>query len=120
MLALGGLVTVICVAESAMILPPTPPKRTTVVSARPVPVIVTVLPPTVLPPAGDTPVTAGGVTDVWAGPGRANGEDRACGRDHDQDADRDGRLDYTGMPGPGAPLMPTERDPLHGGALDRG
>ena len=59
---LGGLVTVICVPESAMIVPRTPPKRTTVAPARPVPVMVTVLPPTVLPLAGDTPVTAGSAT----------------------------------------------------------
>ena len=59
---LGGLVTVICVPESAVIVPATPPKRTTVAPARPVPVMVTVLPPTVLPLAGDTPVTAGSVT----------------------------------------------------------
>ena len=61
-LALGGLVTVICVAESAVILPGAPPKLTTVAPASPVPVIVTVLPPTVLPLAGDTPVTTGSVT----------------------------------------------------------
>ena len=55
----GGLVTVICVPESAVIVPATPPKRTTVAPARLVPVIFTVLPPTVLPLAGDTPVTTG-------------------------------------------------------------
>ncbi len=59
---LGGVVTVICVPESPVIVPATPPKLTTVAPARPVPVIVTVLPPTVLPLAGDTPVTAGSVT----------------------------------------------------------
>ena len=59
---LGGLVTVICVSESAAIVPATPPKRTTVAWSRPVPVMVTVLPPTVLPLAGDTRVTAGSVT----------------------------------------------------------
>ena len=59
---LGGLVTVICVSESDVIAPATPPNRTTVAPARPVPVMVTVLPPTVLPLAGDTPVTAGSVT----------------------------------------------------------
>src|SRR4051794_17899337 len=58
----GGLVTMICVSESAAIVPATRPKRTTVAWARPVPVMVTVLPPTVLPLAGDTPVTAGNVT----------------------------------------------------------
>ena len=61
-LALGGLVTVICVAESAVIVPGAPPKRTTVAPPRPVPVMVTVLPPAVLPLAGDTPVTTGSVT----------------------------------------------------------
>jgi len=49
---LGGLVTVICVAESAVIVPGAPPKRTTVAPSSPVPVIVTVLPPAVLPLAG--------------------------------------------------------------------
>src|SRR5689334_4201058 len=60
--AAGGLVTVICVAESAVILPGAPPNRTTVAPPSPVPVMVTVLPPTVLPLAGDTPVTAGSAT----------------------------------------------------------
>src|SRR5690242_4720839 len=59
---LGGLATTSCVPESEMIVPPTRPKRTTVASPRPVPVSVTLLPPTVLPLAGDTPVTAGSVT----------------------------------------------------------
>ena len=36
-LALGGLVTVICVAESAVILPGAPPKRTTVAPVQPRP-----------------------------------------------------------------------------------
>ena len=63
---LGGLVTVICVLESAMIVPAALPKRTTVASARPVPVMVTVFPPAVLPLAGDTPVTAGSVTTCEA------------------------------------------------------
>ena len=55
----GGLVTVTSVLESAVIVPATPPKRTPVAPASPVPVMVTVVPPAVLPPAGDTPVTAG-------------------------------------------------------------
>ena len=58
----GGLVTVIWVAESAVIVPAAAPNRTTVAPASPVPVILTVLPPTVLPPAGDTPVTTGSGT----------------------------------------------------------
>ncbi len=64
---LGGLVTVIWVAESAVIVPATPPKRTTVAPASPVPVMVTAVPPVVVPLAGDTPVTAGSVTgpDLW-------------------------------------------------------
>ena len=66
-LALGGLVTVICVAESAVIVPSTPPKRTTVAWASPVPVMVTVVPPAVLPLSGDTPLTAGSVTAAGAG-----------------------------------------------------
>ena len=61
-LVLGGLVTVICVAESAVILPGAPPNRTTVAPSSPVPVILTVLPPAVPPLAGDTPVTTGSVT----------------------------------------------------------
>ena len=55
----GGLVTVICVFESEVIRPATPPKATPVAPARPVPVIDTVVPPAVLPLSGDTPVTAG-------------------------------------------------------------
>jgi hypothetical protein len=55
-----GLVTVICVPESAVILPATPPKLTPVAPARPVPVIVTTVPPVVYPLAGEIPVTAGG------------------------------------------------------------
>ena len=55
----GGLVTVICVLESEVILPATPPKVTPVAPARPVPVIDTVVPPAVLPLSGDMPVTAG-------------------------------------------------------------
>ena len=53
----GGLVTVICVLESAVMVAAAVPKRTPVAPARPVPVMVTVLPPPVLPLAGDTPVT---------------------------------------------------------------
>ena len=56
---LGGLVTVIRVSESEMIVPRTPPKRTAAARARPVPVMVTVFPPTVVPLTGDTLVTAG-------------------------------------------------------------
>ena len=55
----GGLVTVICVLESAVMIAAAPPKRTPVAPARPVPVMVTVVPPAVVPPSGDTPVTAG-------------------------------------------------------------
>ena len=55
----GGLVTVICVPESAVITPAVAPNRTPVAPASPVPVMVTVVPPAVLPPAGDTPLTAG-------------------------------------------------------------
>src|SRR5438034_271734 len=68
----GGLVTVICVLESAVMAAAAAPKRAPVAPARPVPVMVTVLPPAVLPLAGDTPVTAGSVT----GPEDADPEKR--------------------------------------------
>ena len=55
----GGLVTVTCVLESAVIVPAAPPKLTLVAPARLVPVIVTAVPPAVVPLDGDTPVTAG-------------------------------------------------------------
>ena len=53
-----GLVTVICVSESALIFAATPPKLTEA-PPRLVPVIVTAVPPSVVPLAGDTLVTAG-------------------------------------------------------------
>jgi hypothetical protein len=56
----GGLVTVICVAESAMIAPAAPPKLTSVAPARPVPEIVTDVSPVLYPLDGEMPVTAGG------------------------------------------------------------
>ena len=55
----GGLVTVTCVLESAVIVPAAPPKLTLVAPARLAPVIVTAVPPAVVPLDGDTPVTAG-------------------------------------------------------------
>ena len=55
----GGLVTVTCVLEPAVRDATAPPKRTPVAPASPVPVMVTVVPPAVLPTPGDTPVTAG-------------------------------------------------------------
>ena len=55
----GGLVTVIWVPESAVMVAAAAPNRTAVAPASPVPVMVTVLPPAVLPLGGDTPVTAG-------------------------------------------------------------
>jgi hypothetical protein len=59
----GGLVTVTCEPESAVILPAAPPKLTPVALPRLVPVIVTAVPPAVVPLDGDSPVTAGaGVT----------------------------------------------------------
>jgi hypothetical protein len=57
-----GLVTVICVAVSAVIVPGTPPKLTPVAPARPVPVSVTTVPPPVGPLVGEIPVSAGGGT----------------------------------------------------------
>ena len=55
----GGLVTVICVPESAAIFAAAPPKLTPVAPPRLVPVIVTAVPPAVVPLDGDSPVTAG-------------------------------------------------------------
>ena len=49
----------ICVPESELIIPATPPKLTMVASARLVPLIVTRVPPAADPVAGETPVTAG-------------------------------------------------------------
>src|SRR5580700_9640549 len=61
----GGLVTVICVPESAVIVPAAPPKLTPVAPPRLVPLIVTAVPPAVVPLDGDTAVvTGGGVTWV--------------------------------------------------------
>jgi hypothetical protein len=56
----AGLVTVICVPESAVIAPAAPPKLTLVAPANPVPVIVTTVPPVLGPRAGEITVTAGG------------------------------------------------------------
>jgi hypothetical protein len=59
----GGLVAVICVAESAVIVPAAPPKLTPVAPPRLVPLIVTAVPPAVVPLAGANPLTTGaGVT----------------------------------------------------------
>jgi len=55
----GGLTTVICVPDSAVINPAAPPKLTPVAPDRPVPAIVTLVPPAVLPLAGETPEIAG-------------------------------------------------------------
>ena len=76
----GGLVTVICVAESAVTAPAAPPKLTPLTPARPVPVIVTDVPPPVGPLAGDIPVSAGAGGDEEAeaeGEALADGEDEA-------------------------------------------
>ncbi|HMD24035.1 MAG TPA: hypothetical protein VKH61_08035, partial [Streptosporangiaceae bacterium] len=54
-----GLVTVICVPESAVTFPAAPPKLTPVAPPRLVPVIVTAVPPPVVPLDGDTLATAG-------------------------------------------------------------
>ena len=56
----GGLTTVICVPESLRILPAAPPKLTLVAPARLVPLIVTTVPPSVVPLDGEIAVTAGG------------------------------------------------------------
>ena len=58
----AGLVTVICVLESAVILAAAPPKLTPVAPLRLVPVIVTAVPPAVVPLDGDNPVIAGAGT----------------------------------------------------------
>ncbi len=55
----GGLVTVICVPESAVTFPAPPPKLTPVAPPRLVPVIVTAVPPPVIPLDGDSLVIAG-------------------------------------------------------------
>jgi hypothetical protein len=55
----GGLVTVICVLESAVIVPAAPPKLTPVAPPRLVPLIVTAVPPPVVPLDGANPVTTG-------------------------------------------------------------
>ena len=56
----GGLVAVICVAESTVnVVAAVPPKRTPVAPVKPVPVMVTVVPPVTGPLAGKTPVTTG-------------------------------------------------------------
>jgi len=54
-----GLVTVICVPESAVTFAAAPPKLTPVAPLRLVPVSVTAVPPPVVPLDGDTLVTAG-------------------------------------------------------------
>jgi hypothetical protein len=54
----AGLVTMICVPESALTFAAAPPKLTEA-PPRLVPVIVTAVPPPVVPLAGDTLVTAG-------------------------------------------------------------
>ena len=53
----AGLVATICVAVSLVIVAATPPKFTAVADARPVPVIVTVVPPAAGPELGLMPVT---------------------------------------------------------------
>jgi len=56
----AGLVTVICDAESAVMVAAAPPKLTPLAPARLVPVIVTTVPPPVGPLVGDIAVTTGG------------------------------------------------------------
>ena len=60
--ACAGDTAVICVGESTMKLVASTAPKSTVgpVTVKPVPVIVTVVPPAVGPELGDTPVTAGG------------------------------------------------------------
>jgi hypothetical protein len=55
----GGLRTVSWVGGSPMIFPAVPPKLTLVAPSRPVPVIVTSVPPAGLPLAGETSETTG-------------------------------------------------------------
>ena len=85
----AGLVTVICVPESAVTVAVARPKLTRVAPERPVPVMVTLVPPAGDPPAGHTPVTAGsnecepaeahagGAAEAGAGDGGA-GTARGC------------------------------------------
>ncbi len=58
-----GLVAVICVLESAVILPPLPPKLTPVAFDRLVPVIVTEVPPPAGPLLGEISRTIGAATE---------------------------------------------------------
>ena len=60
--AWAGAVTVICVEVLVTIVAALPPKETPVAAARPVPVMVTVLPPAVVPDVGDRVVSTGGLT----------------------------------------------------------
>src|SRR5215510_14102990 len=56
----GGLVAVMCVPESMVNCAAAPPKLTPVTAGgavKPVPVMVTLVPPLVVPLAGETPVT---------------------------------------------------------------
>ncbi len=55
----GGLAAVICVPESVPIVPAAPPKLTPVAPARPVPPIVTAVPPLGIPESGETLMTNG-------------------------------------------------------------
>lgn len=61
----AGVVAVICVAESTVNeLASVPPKVTVLAPVNPVPVIVTVVPPAVVPEAGAIPVKVGTGTDA--------------------------------------------------------
>src|SRR5580698_6833240 len=105
----GGLLTVICVPESELSIPATPPKLTMVASPRLVPWIATRVPPAagplagepppVDPLAGDVPVTAGSVE---------GGEDVPCDGLGDPDVGPDCAVR---LPGPvlWCPVRPTAR-----------
>jgi hypothetical protein len=58
----GGLVAVISVLETTDMLALTPPNSTAVAPVKPLPLMVTVSPPTAAPLAGETEVTCGDAT----------------------------------------------------------
>ena len=60
----AGLITVICVAVSKRILPGAPPKVTPVAPPRPLPEMMTLVPPVVPPLAGVIPMSAGATGPV--------------------------------------------------------
>ena len=64
----GGLLTMIFALRSTVIVPALAPNLTVTGPSRRVPVIVTRVPPPVVPLAGEVPVTAGSVRTPAASP----------------------------------------------------